>query len=201
MTLLSRRDPAGIFLSFSFLHLHLPPTLEPLNLEEPMDTWIFLTVICIILGAGCRCLAMFSFFKDPVKSGQRGKQILTQLFWRGKAIKCFFFFLSFTLHQKITKHRKSYFEFYKQWCNTGTPNRDESLKKSIIMLHFSRFQPPQLMCSGMLLKGGTVFWISPLKSTSLPFFRKKKKQKQKMMGTKEIWNQWLDIWSEGLKIW
>lgn len=153
MTSLSRRDPAGIFLSFSFLHLHLPPTLEPLNLEEPMDTWIFLTVICIILGAGCCCLAMFSVFKDPVKSGQRGKQILTQLFWRGKVIKCFFF-LSFTLHQKITKHRESYFEFHKQWCNTGTPNRDESLKKSIITLHFPASNPQSWCALGCCSRVG-----------------------------------------------
>ena len=118
-------------------------------------------------------------FQRPSEIWPEGKTDLNSIVLKGKSHQMLFFFLSFTLHQKITKHRKSYFEFYKQWCNTGTPNRDESLKKSIIMLHFSRFQPPQLMCSGMLLKGGTVFWISPLKSTSLPFFRKKKKSKNK----------------------
>lgn len=191
---LSRRDTAGIFLSFSFLHPHSASTPEPLNLEEPKDTRIFLTMICIVLGAGCRCLAVF-LFQRPSEIWPGEKEILIHLFWRGKSHQMLFF-LSFTLHQKITKHRKSYFEFYKQWCNTGTPHQDESLKKSIITLHFSRFQPLQQMCSGMLLKCGTVLWISPLKPTSLIFFRKKKVQKQKMMGTKEIWNQWLDIWKE-----
>ena len=92
MTPLSRRDPAGIFLSFSFLHLQLAPTLEPLNLEEPMDTWIFLTVICIVLRAGCRCLAMFSFFKDPSKIWPEGKTDLNSIVLEGKSHQMLLFF-------------------------------------------------------------------------------------------------------------
>lgn len=103
---LSRRDPAGIFLSFSFLHPHSASTLEPLNLEEPKDTPIFLTMICIVLGAGCRCLAVF-LFQRPSEIWPGGKEILIHLFWRGKTHQILFFFKFHTSPKKLLNTEKA----------------------------------------------------------------------------------------------
>lgn len=185
MTPLSRRDPAGIFLSSSFLHL---PLGSYTGTSEPRGAYGYSFFPCDLHrfeGWNCRCLAMFSF-KRSSKIWPEEKQILIQLFWREKSSNASFF-LSFTRHQKITKHRKSYFEFYKQWCKHRHTQSRWIPEEKYNHTTFSRFQPPQLMYSGMLLKAWDCFLPDFSLKPHIPaFLQKKKKKKAK---TKKWWGQ------------